>query len=41
MTSSLAKTNDPAVGLVIRLPETVFTRSGIAFRPNEDVLGLD
>lgn len=37
MTSSLAKTNDPATGLVLRLPETAFTKSGIAFRPNEDI----
>lgn len=37
MTSSLAKTSDPAAGLVLRLSETAFTRSGIAFRPNEDV----
>lgn len=37
MTSSLLKTNDPGAGLALRLPETAFTRSGIAFRPNEDV----
>jgi integrase len=34
MTSS---TNDPTAGLVLRLPETAFTKSGIAFRPNEDI----
>ena len=37
MTSSRAKTNDAAGGLALRLPETAFTRSGIAFRPNEDI----
>lgn len=37
MTSSLAKTNDAAGGLVLRLPETAFTRSGIEFWPNEDI----
>lgn len=37
MTSSLAKANDREAGLVLCLPETAFTRSGIVFRPNEDV----
>lgn len=36
MTSSAAKSSD-ASGLVLRLPDTAFTRSGIAFRPNNDV----
>jgi integrase len=37
MTNLHAKTSNPSAGLVLRLPETVFTRSGIAFQPNEDV----
>jgi integrase len=37
MTSSPAKPNDVATGLALRLPETAFTKSVIAFRPNEDI----
>ncbi|NPT60055.1 site-specific integrase [Paraburkholderia elongata] len=37
MTSSIATSKDTSPGLVLRLPETAFTRSGIAFRPNEDI----
>lgn len=37
MKSSNAASKDTAAGLVLRLPDIAFTRSGIAFRPNEDV----
>lgn len=35
--ASLAAKSSDASGLVLRLPDTAFTRSGIAFRPNNDV----
>ncbi|OXI86018.1 integrase [Burkholderia sp. AU33423] len=37
MTSSITKSKDASAGLLLRMPETAFTKSGIAFRPNEDV----
>lgn len=37
MASSVATSSDAATGLVPRLPEIAFTRSGVAFRPSEDV----
>lgn len=37
MTSLIATNNDRATEIVLRLPATAFTRSGIAFRPDEEV----
>jgi len=37
MTSSVKTSNNKALELVHRLPEIAFTRSGVAFSPNEDV----
>lgn len=37
MPTSIRKSNKPATPLVVRLPKTAFTRSGVTFRPNEDV----
>lgn len=37
MTSLLEKTKGQVTGLVLRLPETAFTRGGIAFWPNDDI----
>lgn len=37
MTRSIATSEGTSAGLVLRLPETAYTRSGIEFRPYEDV----
>lgn len=37
MTSSIVINSEISAGLALRLPNSAFTRSGIAFRPNEDV----
>lgn len=37
MINLATKNNNAAAGLVLQLPEIAFTRSGIAFRPNNDI----
>ncbi|MFM0241359.1 site-specific integrase [Paraburkholderia phytofirmans] len=37
MTSSIATSEDTSTGFTLHLPETAFTRSGIEFRPHDDV----
>jgi integrase len=37
MKNLATKSNDAAADMMLRLPEVAFTRSGIAFRPNDDV----